>query len=73
MGYRSTLAGAMTDLSLSGCVILVVEDEPLIALDIAECLQAEGASVHTAHSLAEGLRLADYPDLSAVVTGLRFG
>ena len=57
----------MTHLSLSGCIILVVEDEPLIALDIAECLQAEGASVHTAHNLAEGLRLADHPDLSAVV------
>ena len=33
----------MTGLSLSGCFILVVEDEPLIALDIAECLQAEAA------------------------------
>jgi DNA-binding response OmpR family regulator len=57
----------MTGLSLAGCIILVIEDEPLIALDIAECLQAEGASVHTAHNLADGLRLADHPDLSAAV------
>jgi DNA-binding response OmpR family regulator len=57
----------MTGLSLTARMILVVEDEPLIALNIAECLQAEGASVHTAHNLADGLRLADHPDLSAAV------
>ena len=57
----------MTGFSLTARMILVVEDEPLIALDIAECLQAEGASVHTAHKLADGLRLADHPDLSAAV------
>ena len=61
----------MTDLSLTGRMILVVEDEPLIALNITECLQAEGASVHTAHNLADGLRLAEHPDLSAAV--LDFG
>ena len=42
----------MTD--LTGRFILVVEDEPLVALNIAECLQSEGASVHTAHRLANG-------------------
>ena len=57
----------MADLSLTGCMILVVEDEPLIALDIAECLKSQGASVQIAHSLADGLRLADHPDLSAAV------
>jgi DNA-binding response OmpR family regulator len=61
----------MAALSLTGQIILVVEDEPLIALDIAHCLQAEGASVKTAHSLAEGLRLAQHPDLSAAI--LDFG
>jgi CheY-like chemotaxis protein len=30
---------------LSGCFILVVDDELLVALDIAQCLQSEGASV----------------------------
>jgi DNA-binding response OmpR family regulator len=63
----------MTGLSLAGCIILVIEDEPLIALDIAECLQAEGASVHTAHNLADGLRLADHPDLSAAVVDFGLG
>ena len=38
----------MTD--LTGCFILVVDDEPLVALDTAQCLQSEGASVQTAHA-----------------------
>src|SRR5262245_54451629 len=62
----------MTALSLTGQIILVVEDEPLIALDIAECLQADGASVKTAHSLADGLRLAQFPDLSAAILDFGF-
>ena len=49
----------MTD--LTGCLILVVDDEPLVALDIAPRLQSEGGSVKTAHGLADGLRLAGHP------------
>ena len=60
----------MTD--LTGCFILVVDDEPLVALDIAQCLQSEGASVQTAHCLADGLRLAEHRDLSAAVLDYRF-
>ena len=45
----------------------MVDDEPLVALDIAQCLQSEGASVQTAHCLADGLRLAEHHDLSAAV------
>lgn len=51
--------------------ILVVEDEPLIALDIAACFRSAGASVLVAHRLEDGLRLAGHPDLSAAV--LDFG
>lgn len=57
--------------ALSGHTVLIVEDEPLIALDIAEALRDAGASVLTAHRLADGLRLARHPDLSAGV--LDFG
>jgi DNA-binding response OmpR family regulator len=57
---------------LMGRIILVVDDEPLVALDIAHCLQTEGASVQTAHCLAEGLRLAEHRDLSAAVLDYRF-
>src|SRR5437762_1858425 len=52
---------------LSGCSILVVEDEPLIALDIVENFTNAGASVFAAHNLQDGLRLAGHPDLSAAV------
>lgn len=47
--------------------MLVVEDEPLIALDIAEAMRTAGASVLTAHKLEDGLRLAAHPDLSAAI------
>lgn len=53
--------------ALAGHTILVVEDEPLIALTIVEDFKAAGASVHTAYNLCDGLRLADHPDLSAAV------
>jgi DNA-binding response OmpR family regulator len=53
--------------ALAGHTILVVEDEPLIALAIVEDFKAAGASVHTAYDLCDGLRLADHPDLSAAV------
>jgi DNA-binding response OmpR family regulator len=57
----------MTSSSLAGRMILVVEDEPLIALDLIEGLKAAGASVCGAHSVREGLVLAERPDLSAAV------
>jgi DNA-binding response OmpR family regulator len=52
---------------LSGRSVLVVEDEPLIALDIVEGFRAAGASVFCAHNLRDGLRLAGHPDLAAAV------
>jgi DNA-binding response OmpR family regulator len=61
--------------SLAGSSILIVEDETLIALDIAEGFRKAGASVMMAHQLQEGLRLAGHPSLSAAVLdfGLRDG
>jgi DNA-binding response OmpR family regulator len=52
---------------LSGHTVLVVEDEPLIALDIVDAMRSAGASVLTARRLADGLRLAGHPDLSVAV------
>ena len=57
--------------SLSGCTILVVEDEPLIALDIVDGLKAAGAVVFGAHTVRDGVRFVDHPDLSAAI--LDFG
>lgn len=62
-----TVVAAMASVGLSGCTVLVVEDEPLIALDIVEAMRTAGASVLTAHRLVDGLRLAGHPDLSAAV------
>jgi DNA-binding response OmpR family regulator len=56
---------------LAGRSILIVEDEPLIALDIAEGFRSAGASVLSAHNLQDGLRFAGHADLSAAV--LDFG
>lgn len=56
----------------TGCIILVVDDEPLVAFDFARCLYSEGASVQTVHCVADGLRPAEPRDLSAAAPDYRF-
>ena len=60
----------MCKIDLSGHSILVLEDEPLIALEITEALGQAGAKVFVAHSLREALRFADHPALSAAIVDL---
>jgi DNA-binding response OmpR family regulator len=60
-------------LDLSGRRILLVEDEPLIALDIAQALKLAGASVLIAATLHEGLRLVEKGGCSAAVLDLVLG
>jgi DNA-binding response OmpR family regulator len=55
---------------LVGCTILVMEDEPLIAMAISEALRDAGAAVMTADSLREAVPIASHPDLSAAVLDL---
>jgi CheY-like chemotaxis protein len=62
MGSRTPLADRS---------ILVVEDEPAIALGIKELLEAEGASVHLAPTPSAALKIADEVVLSAAI--LDFG
>jgi DNA-binding response OmpR family regulator len=57
--------------SLVGRSILVIEDEPLIALDVGECFRRAGAFVLAAFNLRDGLRLAGDADLSAAVVDLK--
>jgi DNA-binding NtrC family response regulator len=57
----------VTTVSLCGRTILVVEDEPLVALDVAETIKGAGASVLLTHTLKDGLRLAEQADVSAAV------
>jgi DNA-binding response OmpR family regulator len=60
---------------LVGRLILIVEDEPLVAFDVACGLEAAGARVLIARALADALAKADEPGLSAAVLdhGLREG
>jgi DNA-binding response OmpR family regulator len=51
--------------------VLVVEDEPLIALGLKELFEAEGANVYVASSPTEALSIADEVVLSAAI--LDFG
>ncbi len=57
----------MNRAALTGHSILVVEDEPLIALDIAETLQGAGASAVIAHSLSQAVQLVELRHISAAV------
>jgi CheY-like chemotaxis protein len=58
---------------LQGHSILIVEDEPLIALDLRQTIEKAGAHVFAATQLPYALRLADHPDLSVAVLDYRLG
>ena len=69
-------ASARKDLdhpSLFGCSILIVEDEPLIALDLHAALCAVGAGIIAATDAAEALRLIRRNEISAAVIDVKLG
>jgi DNA-binding NtrC family response regulator len=53
--------------NLQGRSILIVEDEPLIALDVAQAFEKAGARVAKTNLYREALALIEEDDLSAVV------
>ena len=57
----------MNSTSLAGCTILICEDEPLIALGIADAFTGAGARVLTVRSLASALSAIENEVPSAVV------
>jgi DNA-binding response OmpR family regulator len=61
------------DADLKSRTVLIVEDEPLIALDIAFALEAAGAVTLTAHSLREARQLVECKDVSAAVLDFGLG
>jgi CheY-like chemotaxis protein len=63
----------MKNLTLAGHSILVVEDEPLIALELRQTLESRGAYVFAATQLPHALQLAGHPDVSAAVLDCRLG
>jgi response regulator RpfG family c-di-GMP phosphodiesterase len=67
------LKGVVKSMDLAGRSILLVEDEPLICLDITSRLQAAGAKVFAASHLDKALGLAGHPDISAGVLDFDLG
>ena len=53
--------------TLRGCSILVVEDEPLIAMDITTALELAGAHATTTNTVRHALILAEHDGLSAAI------
>jgi ActR/RegA family two-component response regulator len=53
--------------SLHGRLVLVVEDEALIALDIAQGFKAAGADVVISRTLEDAMKKAELPNLTAAV------
>jgi DNA-binding NtrC family response regulator len=59
---------------LEGARILVVEDEVIIALDIAASLEDEGAEViGPSHTLADAMAVASKSPISAAILDMRLG
>jgi DNA-binding response OmpR family regulator len=61
------------DAVLSGRTILIVEDEPLIALCIVDIFRAAGASIEVAPSLAAAQELVENYSISAAVVDFGLG
>jgi DNA-binding response OmpR family regulator len=61
-------AGALADSS-----ILIVEDEPLVALGVHGTLSAAGGSIISAVSAAEARSLIGYAEISAAIVDIRLG
>ena len=59
--------------TLQGERLLIVEDEPLIAIDLLRCLESEGARVFLARTIPEALGYASTPALSAGVLDFHVG
>ena len=63
----------MTRPCLVGRCILIVEDEPLVALHIIDAVKKAGAIVRMTHSLREAAVLIEANDLSAAILDYRVG
>ena len=59
--------------SLAGRAILVVEDEPLIALDITQALEAAGAAVTITNTLKHALILVEHDGLCGAIVDHALG
>ena len=62
-----------SDARLRGRTILIVEDEPIVALHLYASLQEVGAGLIAATSAEEALRLIRRNDISAAILDVRLG
>ena len=53
--------------------ILIVEDEPLVALEVHSALSAAGASLISAATASEAIRLIGYAEISAALVDVQLG
>ena len=58
---------------LAGKSILIVEDEPLVALEVHRALSAAGASIISAATASEAIRLIGYAEISAALVDVQLG
>ena len=58
---------ALMHIDLVGSSILIVEDQPLIALDITQELEAAGATVTSTNTLEHALILVEHNGLAAAI------
>jgi CheY-like chemotaxis protein len=58
---------------LAGCVVLVVEDEPLVGLDLVDVLEAAGAHVVSTKSAHEAIASLDRFRITAAVLDINLG
>jgi CheY-like chemotaxis protein len=58
---------------LSGCVVLVVEDEPLVSLDLVDILSAAGAHVVCANSAYDAILSVERFKVTAAVLDIKLG
>ena len=58
---------------LGGCVILVVEDEPLVGLELVETLTASGAHVVSACRIADAIASVDRHQIKAAILDINLG
>ncbi len=57
--------------SLQGHRILIVEDEPLVALDLALTVESAGAAAIMVHTLADAIAVARAETLSAAIVDIK--
>jgi DNA-binding response OmpR family regulator len=65
--FAAPLENLMQRLSLDGRSILIVEDEPLIVMDITQAFEGTGAALTTTNTLHHAMILAEHDGLSGAI------